>query len=60
MKKKIIIGVVILFILIISITSIFIGKNIKEKNIKKEQESLIKTISSHYNDFVVTNKETKL
>lgn len=60
MKKKIIIPIVILIILIISVTTIFVVKNNNEKKIKEEQETLVQTINSHYNEYVITTKETKL
>ena len=60
MKKKIIIPIVIIVVLILSVITIFIVKNINEEKIKEEQETLVKTINSHYNEFVVTTKETKL
>ena len=60
-KRKLIIIISILIILItISIMSIIGYKMNEEKKIRLNQEQKQKEISSHYNNYVITNKETDL
>ncbi len=61
-KNKLIILILILVITIIIILSFAYVKssNIKKENARIKKENHIKEINSYYNDFVTTNKETKL
>jgi len=61
MKKKIFIIVIsiILFISLLFIGVVIIKDN-KEKKLKYEQELLLDEINSHYNKYVIVNKDTKL
>ena len=63
MKKKIIIISLIIVILLLIVGSIvFINYNKKQQELKEEQRinTLVKDIKSHYSEYVVTTKETKL
>lgn len=62
-KNKLIILILILVITIIIIILSFAyvkSSNIKKENARIKKENHIKEINSYYNDFVTTNKETKL
>lgn len=61
MKKKAIIISLILVILVISGSILIINYN-KQQQLKEKKkiETLIKEIQSHYNEYVITTKETKL
>lgn len=60
-NKKIFLLIGILFVLIFTVLIYFIikDKNTDLENLKKEKQ-LIEEISSHYNKYVVTNKETNI
>ena len=62
-KKILIISLSILLILLVISLIYYLNKEHKEQvrlnNIKKEQE-IINNISNHYNEFVITNKESNL
>lgn len=62
-KKILIISLSILLILLVISLVYYLDKEHKEQirlnNIKKEQE-IINNISNHYNEFVITNKESNL
>ncbi len=62
MKKKLLIIVPMFIILIIGIVIgvITINEKNKEEKLAQEKETLLKTINSNYNEFVITTKETKL
>lgn len=61
MKKKLLIIVPIIIIIIGVIVGITtINKKNKEEKERLEKEALLKTITSNYNEYVITTKETKL
>lgn len=59
-KKGIIILLVFLLASVISISIYLVIDSNNKKELKEKQELLFKEISNHYNEFVVTNKETNL
>lgn len=59
-KKKIIAILLTIIILILAISSFIIMNYIKEKQLKENQDKLQLEISNHYNEYVVTTKETNL
>lgn len=57
-KRKKVVSLVLLLMLVIIIgVMVFV---IKDKNNKIETDKIISDISEHYNEFVITNKETEL
>ena len=60
MKKKIIILVTILVLIIALVSSFLIVKNINEKKQKELELKQLEVVKSHYNDYVVTTKQTDL
>lgn len=59
MKKKGLIISIIILVLFILLGFVLINNYITNKKIKEEKE-LVQNIESHYNEYVITNKETKL
>lgn len=59
-KKGIIILLIFLLILVIGFSAYFVIAHNNKEKLKNEQELLVSDINSHYNDFVMTNKETSL
>lgn len=61
MKNKIGIGIVLLLVIICLLTIYFKYDNYKKEKSKLDEKILIlNTIKNHYNEYAVTNKETKL
>ena len=60
MKKKVVIIISVVIVVLLSTILIFAVKKYKSDKLKEEQTILVQKISSHYNDFVITNKETQL
>ena len=58
--KKIIIIIICIICLILLISVLFIYKNNKEEKKLKQQEELKQEIKSHYNEYVITDKESNL
>lgn len=59
-KKSRVIIVIMIIIIILGGLGYIAFNYIKENNAKLKKENIIKEINSHYNEFVKTNKETKL
>ena len=61
MKKKILL-IIFSIILILSVTFavIIAVKNNREQKLLEERQTLEKEINSHYNEYVITSKDTKL
>lgn len=60
MKKKIIIGISIVVVAILSIALYLLIIKHNNDKIKEEQEKLSKLVNSHYSEYVITNKEANL
>lgn len=59
-KKNIIILIIIVLVVIIGSGGYFGYSYVKDNRIKLNKENTIKEINKHYNEFVKTNKESKL
>ena len=59
-KKSRVIIVIMIIIIILGGLSYIAFNYIKNNNIELKKEKTIKEINSHYNEFVKTNKESKL
>lgn len=59
-KKVLIIFLIIIIIIGVTVTSIFIINSNNQKKLEEERKLLLKDINSHYNEYVITTKDTNL
>ena len=60
MKKRVVIIISTVILILLSTVLVFAVKKYKSDKLKEEQTILVQKISSHYSDYVITNKETEL